>query len=548
MLKNRCLLIPAIKKNAVIPDQLVKKLAGKTLIARALETALGVVPAENVIVVTDCDEIRLICERAGVGCFYDAAFNIRKLDIVSSLRPILERLAGEYEHIIIYRASAPLVTSSDIEDAYNSFISSEGDCLVTVKNLRYRLWQDRGKSLDALLFNEEKQDVYAETKSLVMLKSSSLADAARNTAAGTKAVPYFMHDRGIEITSYLDWWVCEKILQSRHIVFVVAGYPAIGMGHVSRALMFAHEIADHRVTFLCTKESELAAANIAARDYRTVVQQSEDLAAEVLRQKPDLVINDMLDTSGSYMAALKKASVAVVNFEDEGEGAASADLVVNALYSGSGSGHSLYGYKYFCLRDEFLQARRNVFRHKAKRLLITFGGTDDSDYTRQCLATLWPLCRENGIEIRIVAGPGYAHKDSLSAYIEALSGSREIPSPDLSFTHATNVMSKEMENADMAVCSAGRTVYELAHMRIPAIVLAHNERETNHRFARAANGFVYLGLMRDFSVGKLAKAFNRLLEPEYRHLLFSRQDRFDFSPNKSRVVKTMLGLLQKESV
>lgn len=548
MVKKRCLLIPAIKKNAVIPDQLVKKLAGKTLIARALETALGVAPPQDVMVVTDSDEIRLICERAGVGCFYDAAYRILGLDIVSSLRPILERLASEYERIIIYRASAPLVAASDIEDAYSRFTSSDSDCLVTVKSIQYRLWRESGNSLDALLFNEEEQKVYAETKSLVMLKSSSLRDAARSKGAGTKAIPYFMHDRGIEIASYLDWWVCEKILRSRHIVFVVAGYPAIGMGHIYRALMFAHEIADHRITFLCTKESGLAAANIAARDYRTVVQREEDLAAEVLRLKPDLVINDMLDTSSAYVAALKQADLPVVNFEDEGDGAALADIVINALYSGNcdTQGRRLYGPGCFCLRDEFLHARRNDFRARARRLLITFGGTDDSDYTRQCLAVLWPLCRAADIALRIVAGPGYAHKEPLSAYIEELKQESGAASSALSFTSATNVMSREMEDTDMAVCSAGRTVYELAHMRIPAIVLAHNEREKEHRFARAANGFIYLGLMRGFNAAKIRTAFHRLADSKYRELLFFRQDRFDFSPNKARVVKTMLNLLEKE--
>ena len=36
---RRCIVIPAIKKNAVIPDQLVKRLAGVTLIQRAIDTA-----------------------------------------------------------------------------------------------------------------------------------------------------------------------------------------------------------------------------------------------------------------------------------------------------------------------------------------------------------------------------------------------------------------------------------------------------------------------------------------------------------------------------
>ena len=130
--RERCVVIPAIKKNAVIPDQLVKKLAGKTLIQRALDTALAVAPGRDILVVTDSDEIRLICERAGVGCEYNPAHTIKSLDIVSALRPVLERLAGEYGRLVIYRASSPLITAPDIEEAYARFVREGSDCLVTV--------------------------------------------------------------------------------------------------------------------------------------------------------------------------------------------------------------------------------------------------------------------------------------------------------------------------------------------------------------------------------------------------------------------------------
>ncbi|MDR2489559.1 MAG: cytidine 5'-phosphate N-acetylneuraminic acid synthetase [Desulfovibrio sp.] len=538
--RERCIVIPAIKKNAVIPDQLVKKLAGDILIQRALRTAKAVVAGQDVLVVTDSDEIRLICERAGVGCEYNPAHAIRTLDIVSSLRPVLEHLVEGYERIIIYRAASPLITAPDIEDAYARFVRERSDCLVTVKSLKYRLWKERGATIDALLFNEEEETAYVETKALFMLRADALG---RSAADGRRLVttPYFLHDRGIEISSYLDWWVCEKILQSRHVVFVVAGYPAIGMGHIYRALMLAHEIADHRVTFLCTKQSELAASNIAARDYRTKMQTSDVLAEDVLRLRPDVVVNDILNTETDYIAALKERGVAVVNFEDEGPGAAHADLVVNALYENRVGKNErfLCGYRNFCLRDEFLNARRNEFRPRARRVLITFGGTDASDFTRKTLDAIIPLCRERDIGVTVVAGPGYAHKEALAEHVTELQGRGDT----LSFTYATNIMSREMENIDLAVCSAGRTVYELAHMRIPAVVLSHHIREDMHTFARPRNGFVYLGVMGEYRAETVRRAFASLLDGERRAVLYRRLSRFDFSGNKSRVIGNILALL-----
>ena len=534
-MKQRCIIIPAVKKNAVIPDQLVKKLAGVTLIERAIHTARAVAAGADVLVVTDSQEITLICERGGVRAHYNKDLHFSSLDIVSELRSVLAQASREYEHLVVYRAGCPLVTWVDMEDAYRRFAASGADCLMTVKSVRQRVWQGREEGIDSLL-GDADDGALVESKALVMLRSEAFAAGRIG-----RTVPYFLNDRALEINSYQDWWICEKLLARRKILFVVAGYPAIGMGHVYRALMLAHEIADHGIEFLCTRESELAARSIAERDYKTL-SQSGELADEVLALRPDLVINDMLDTDAGYIRNLKNAGIRVVNFEDEGSGAAEADLVVNALYSRAGrDARLLYGPRYFCLRDEFASACPNVFRPLARTLLISFGGTDHSDFTRKTLDVAAPICEERGMEIRVVAGPGYAHREALEDRLARLSG------PPIRFTHATNVMSRMMEGADLAICSAGRTVYELAHMRVPALVMAHHERELTHRFARAANGFAWLGLMRPvFHAGKLRRAFLRLLEPAARKKLFERQMRFHFAKNKARLVQRILALLGSE--
>ena len=536
LMKNVCIVIPAIKKSAVIPDQLVKKLAGKTLIQRALDTAKGFAAPEDIHVVTDSEEISLICERAGVRFFFNRSYAITSLNIVRELHDVLETLARDYANLVIYRASSPLVTAPDIAEAYQRFTEDNADCLVTVKSVRQRLWKAKGNDIHTLLSEEGEEEVYTETKSLVMLRSEALA---QGRSQPLKVTPYFLNDRAVEINSYQDWWICEKLLLRRHIVFVVAGYPAIGMGHIFRALMLAQEVADHRVTFVCTKESELAASSIAARDYRTKVQAGDDLAETVLALRPDLVVNDILNTGADYMRRLKEAGCRVVNFEDEGPGAAQADLVVNALYEDAASPHVLSGYRYFCLRDEFLQATRNEFQPDVRKVLVTFGGTDDSDFTRKTLDVIQPLCAEKDIALHVVAGPGYAHKQELAAHIAASGWT------NVHFTAATNVMSQVMEDANLAICSAGRTVYELAHMRIPAIVLAHHEREAMHTFARPKNGFSYLGCMAAFDGPALHTAFVHLLDPDKRREMFDRMARFDFTRNKARVVRGMLALLSR---
>lgn len=539
-MQKRCIVIPAIKKNAVIPDQLIKKMAGITLMERALNTARAVLGGEHIIVVTDSQEISLLCERAGVGFRYNKDFHVGGLDIVHALRHVLEELAQSYENLVIYRASCPLLTWVDIDDAWHHFMAQDADSLVTVKSVRQRIWEHSNGTLgtlDALLDDGASSLLYMESKALIILKGSTLAAKTMG-----RTIPYFLNDRALEINSYQDWWICERLLMRRHVVFVVAGYPAIGMGHIYRALMLAHEISEHRITFVCTRESELAVTSITTRDHKTVMQQGDDLAAEVLAQNPDLVINDILNTDTAYMSKLKNAGLRIVNFEDEGSGALLADYVINALYEEKlHDPRFCYGPRFFCLRDEFAGAARNDFRPQVSTVLVTFGGTDTTDFTRRTLDIIEPLCRTQGINIRVVTGPGYAHSAALDAHIKALGN------PLVEFTNTTNVMSRMMEGADLAICSAGRTVYELAHMRVPALVVAHHQREAQHSFARAHNGFAYLGIMNKLRDTKLRTVFERMLDPERRKRLFDRQDRFTFARNKKHVLRIMLDLLDTDT-
>lgn len=540
-MKERCIVIPAIKKNAVIPDQLVKRLAGVTLMERALNTARACAPGEDIVVLTDSQEISLICERAGVRHSWNRELRFTSLDIVGEMRGLLESLSREYEHCLILRASCPLLTWVDMEDAWRRYRESGADSLVTVRSVRQRIWRAQGDSMESLLEgaggDDGERSYLVESRALIILRLSLL----RGETGSGRVIPYFLDERAIEIQNYQDWWICERLLERRHVVFVVAGYPAIGMGHIFRALMLAHEITSHKITFVCTRESELAVESVARKDYRVVRQGDGELADTVLALRPDLVVNDILDTDAAYMERLRAGGVRCVNFEDEGPGAALADLVINALYErGASTEHLRCGPDYFCLRDEFLNARRNPLRPQTRTVLITFGGTDHSDATRRVLDIIEPICRAFGIAIRVVAGPGYAHKESTEARV------RELGNPLLEFTWATNVMSRMMEGADLAICSAGRTVYELAHMRVPGMVLAHHEREARHTFARPRNGFAFVGVLNRVDDTRIRNVFLALLKQERRARYWERQNLLDFTANKARVVGLMEDLLEKE--
>ena len=515
---NLLIVIPAIKKNAVIPDQLVKKLNGITLIQRAIDIAKKI--TNNILVITDSEEISLICERNNVKFYRDSKLQIDSDNIIDTIKDI-EKTDKD---ILVYRANAPLVDEEILISAYNIFLQNKKNIIVSVKKLNKRLFRENGNKIVI----EDKDFYYKELKAFLIFSQES-----------ENYFPYIIEEeQSIEIESYQDWWICEKLLQRKRIVFNVIGNIKVGMGHIYRALSLAHEITDHEILFVCKEEEELAVEKIASKDYKVI--KSKDVKETILELKPDLLINDILNTSKDFILPLKKSGINIVNFEDLGEGAKYADIVFNELYDEPILPYKniLWGNEWYFLRDEFCEAKQNIFHEKVKNILITFGGTDQHNLTFLVLKKLLELNYD--INFKVVCGSGYLYKKELEKFLNRLD--RKID-----FTYATGVMSQKMENTDIAITSNGRTVYELAHMHIPSIVISQHKREATHNFSKLENGFVNIGVYSDEIENKLQYYLKKLIEDkEYRYLLYLNTLKFNFLNNKQRVLDKILKLVEEE--
>jgi spore coat polysaccharide biosynthesis predicted glycosyltransferase SpsG len=103
-----------------------------------------------------------------------------------------------------------------------------------------------------------------------------------------------------------------------------------------------------------------------------------------------------------------------------------------------------------------------------------------------------------------------------------------------------------MHAADIVFSSAGRTVYELAIVGTPSIVLAQNSRELTHLFASEENGFLHLGLGAEILPSEIHDAFVGLAgDYEGRLRMQLRMAKKDILGGKPRVIKIINELLEK---
>jgi len=523
MYKDLLIIIPAIKKNALIPDQLIKKLNGVTLLQRAINTAKEI--TSNIFFVTDSQEIALISERNNIEYYFDSKLHFDDNTILDTINEIIVDIGKN--DIMIYRANAPLVGSDILNEAYELFLEDRDSILISVTNIDRRFLVCKDQLLEKVQesFFEELRVFYIYSKECSKKRLFK---------------PFFIDcEKSIEIDSYQSWWVCEKVLQRKRIIFHVVGNINIGMGHIYHSLALAHEITDHEVIFVCDEKYKVAVDKIAATDYKVI--SSKDPLNSIIRLNPDMVINDILDTSIDYIRKIKETGAIVVNFEDLSEASKEADLVFNELYDVKQIDGNQYrwGYEYVSLRDEFDHAKPHDFSNVVSSVLISFGGTDQNNLS---LVTLKAIINESimrDIKIYMVCGVGYAFREELEMFVKRNGYS------NCELIYASDVISKIMEKTQIAFSSNGRTVYELAEMNIPSVIISHHKREDSHCFAALENGFINLGVYSGtITALKIKEKFIKLVDDmDYRKLLYLNMVKYKFKNNKQKVVKEIMSLL-----
>ena len=530
--------IPAIRAQARFHDDLLRKLDGIPLIQRAILKAQSLGGAnQSIQVLTDSEEVALIARRNNADVFWQPDLQLENFQENKDLLQYLATAERDVQISALLSPYAPLLNSGTFHEALHVFLGKEIQILKPVRKVARRVIDDTSELVWRGFVGTAAAHHRLESSAFMLLRPGLLWRAPIPPVV----IELFEADDSVfEIETLQDWWVCEKLLQRKRIVFRVIGNNRIGMGHVYRALSLAHELHDHEILFVTDTDNQAAVETIVRRDYWLGVYPRGQMIEELIRLRPDLVINDVLDTRKKDTEALKYSGAKVASFEDLGPGARCTDLTVNELYDEPqfDEGNVLWGRKYFFLRDEFALARPHRFSRRVSSIMLAFGGTDQHDLARKILHAVRPVCDKHGVFIHIVTGPGYRGYDRLMRQVEG--------NDKISLTHDSQVISGLMEQVQVAITSNGRTVYEFAHMNIPTIVIAQHERELTHAFASADNGFVPLGLYRPGITEKQARqALGKLLiDVESRKVLHECLKRHRFSGNKTRVLRLLNGLIK----
>lgn len=536
-------MIPARGGSKGIARKNLRALGGRPLLAYAVSTALASRHDRDVVVTSDDEEILNLAGKLGAMTHRrdrNLASDDTTLDetIRGAYPEIASATGASYDALVTLQPTSPLLTTASLDAAVDMLVGDESlETVLSAIDDRHLSWTERdGRYVplyESRVNRQFLEPAFRETGGLIICRPSTLARGSRIGA--TVSLFPLSGAEAIDIDTREDWSLCEWYLAQRDLIFVVAGHRQIGLGHVRNTLTIANELVRHRVRFLVTRESDLAYDAIAGQHYEVHRQRGDDLIEEILGLGGDVVVNDRLDTSADEIRRLKSAGLTVINFEDLGEGALEADLVVNAIYpEREALPNHHFGPAFFCLPSEFALTPPRELAPAVRSVLVTFGGVDPANLTRRVLEAIDDECARRGIRIDVVAGIGYRAFDTLARFTA------------VNVERAVVDMADRIRGADLAFTSAGRTVFEIASLGTPTIVLAQNSRELTHSFASEEHGFMNLGLGSEVSTDRIRGAFVKLVEnADERRQMQRRMLDNELRSGTTRVVRLIEGALER---
>jgi UDP-2,4-diacetamido-2,4,6-trideoxy-beta-L-altropyranose hydrolase len=261
------------------------------------------------------------------------------------------------------------------------------------------------------------------------------------------------------------------------LVIRADGTAAMGLGHVMRCLAIAEAwielggrvlLATADLPVAVAERYEAAGARVA------MIRSTEDAAVLVRDLGARFAVLDGYHLGADDQAALARTGARLLVIDDRGETATPAAAVVlnqnaNAsaeLYDGIDA-KLLLGTQYTLLRREFRAvAALRAIPEVARRVLVSFGGSDPANVAPRAIEAVAPL---EGLDVLVIAGVANPHAAELAVPANARATIRIVPSVD--------DMAAQMKWAELAVVAAGGTCWELAACGVPMIAIGVAENQ-----------------------------------------------------------------------
>lgn len=309
-----------------------------------------------------------------------------------------------------------------------------------------------------------------------------------------------------------------------HLIIRADASPWMGTGHLMRSLALAQAWQDQggKVVFITACESSTLQQRLLNEGFQVVSLEKShpdpcdwEYTSRILAEHPSSwVALDGYHFDSIYQRWIEQANHPFLVIDDMAHlDHYYASIVLNQnpysknlQYSSEPHTRLLLGTKYALLRREFWQWQgwQRPVPRVARKVLVTMGGSDPENVTLKVIQALQRL-DINGIEARVIVGGSNPHYKILKSVVQ----SSQIP---IHIAYNVADMASIMAWADVAISAGGGTLWELAFMRLPSLILtiAENQELIVAELDRTG-AIVNLGWHGDISVMEISRRLHWLM-------------------------------------
>ena len=544
--------VPARGGTDRIPYLNIKRLGDRPLVTHTIDAALKTACVDRVVVSTDDPRVAEVVREAGAEVPFLRPPELARE--IPSLTPVVQHTVRELEAsgdsmdvVVVLQATNPFRSAEAIEAAVQRLVTGGYDTVISVTEDRTLNWRAQGDVLVPVGGREgrrqDQEPIYKENGAVVAMRRTTLDQPER---FGPRVGFVVLDQRaGLAVHDLEDFWIAERLLRQPRIMFRVDGSTRIGMGHVFRSLAIADALravsqaelaflmcADHREGILEVTRRGHAVRVVADSRVENFIDHLQDFA-------PAILINDLPSLDDTYLRALAHLGATTVNLVDTLDDLEVTEhykqVIVSVMDEERETPEGFYGGpEYAILRSHFHGSDKEIRDHP-RLVLLSFGGSDPQGLTLKATRALAKLPAE--IDLVAVAGPAFSYR----AEFERLAA--DLPRRVPLIKEAGGHISDLMLDADIVVGSGGMSVYEIAALGTPGVILAQNAKEERRMREFARQGTVeFLGLGTEIADEEIAGAVRALLEdPERRRAMSARGRSLVDGLGATRAAELVLG-------
>lgn len=265
--------------------------------------------------------------------------------------------------------------------------------------------------------------------------------------------------------------------------------PSKGFGNFSRCLSIAKSLVQKNcIIYFVIDNNEFVINELKKHKFNFIsiplsksVSQKTNLLKNYIKQNnSDLCIIDMREYGEILSKKLRNYNCKIILFDDAWNKQVYADIIFNGTNVESYQNYKIInkdsklflGPKYWILDKNFKDFCKKPSLIKTKKkyfIVVSMGGSDKFNLTTAVVKSLLDM---KNIHLLIIIGPFFSHSKTLKKFFSSKS--------NISLYISPSKIWKIFSSADIAICTGGNTLFELACMGIPTLCIPSVNHEIKY--------------------------------------------------------------------